>query len=72
MGGPDPYVMVFNPMGRVIAYEDDSVGRTRCSLLDPTVRPEVRNLAAGRYVVCVSGYNAAAVPDYLFTVGVVR
>ena len=71
-GGPDPFLTVFNPMGRLVAFEDDSVGRGRCSLLDPSVRPELTRLAAGRYVVCINGYNAAAVPDYLFTVGVVR
>ncbi|MBP6831421.1 MAG: hypothetical protein KA978_11615 [Deltaproteobacteria bacterium] len=71
-GGPDPFLTVFNPMGRLISFEDDSVGRGRCAVIDPTVRPELARLAAGRYVVCVNGYNNAAVPNYLFTVGVVR
>lgn len=72
-GGPDPFVEVYNPAGVLIAVEDDSPGRGRCSLIDPTFHPELRNLAAGRYVVCLREYgNTRTIPNYLFTVGIVR
>jgi hypothetical protein len=70
--GPDPYVEVYNPAGALIAVEDDSPGRGRCSLLDPLFHPEVRDLPAGRYAVCLREYGTPALSNYQLTVGLVR
>ncbi len=70
---PDPLVKVYNPMGVEIASVDD--GRGLCGTLSPLTTAAVRGLAAGNYVVCISGFPAmgmgTALPNYNLTIGIV-
>jgi hypothetical protein len=68
-GGDDPLVRVFNPAGMQIASFDDGLGL--CAVGNPASNMALRNLAAGNYAVCITGFSGRAVSNYLLTVGLV-
>jgi hypothetical protein len=68
----DPLLTIYGPTGATVTSQDDTAGFYRCPVIDPFILANARNLAAGRYAVCVTGFSSGAVPNYLLTVGVVR
>ncbi|MBI2374538.1 MAG: DVUA0089 family protein [Deltaproteobacteria bacterium] len=64
----DTIVEVFQSDGTTsVDRNDDRAGGETCSLVDPRRRDGVRNLAAGTYLVQVTGYEGA-LGDYVITI----
>ena len=59
-GGPDSIISMLDPAGNEITEVDD--GRGLCATESGTVNPDLRNLAAGRYTVCIRTFNTMATP----------
>lgn len=68
--GSDPVLSLYNASGTLLTSVDDTTNRGLCSTLNPSMTAAANNLAAGNYVVCISGYQGSAVPNYVLTVGV--
>lgn len=67
--GADTILTVSDSMGRLLGENDDAIGL--CSMLDGRTTPSLRNLAAGTYSVCVTGYQQrVAIMSYYVYVAV--
>lgn len=67
--GADTILTVSDSMGRLLGENDDAIGL--CSQLDGRTTPSLRNMAAGTYSICVTGYQQrVAIMSYYVYVAV--
>ncbi|MBI5513151.1 MAG: hypothetical protein HY909_05240 [Deltaproteobacteria bacterium] len=65
--GGDTILTLHGPSGALLARNDDREAGTLCSRISGLTTPAARDLPAGTYAVCVSGFAGMAVRDYDLT-----
>jgi hypothetical protein len=63
----DPVLTFYNPDGALLSRNDDREAGSLCARISALSTPAARDLPAGTYVVCISGFAGMAVPDYDLT-----